>query len=210
VVDLSRFLSRMLPYLVGCPEPLAQQALLDSAIDFCSRTNAVSINLDPITAIKNIATYEVETPAQTGVSVIQKVWYDNRLLMPAAYEQATDIYNQPNGTPRFFFGEYVDEVYSITVVPAPEKTLPNGLRVRASLTPTRNATQVHDVLYDRYAEGIVHGAIAIVAAIPDQSYSDLTMAAASAIRARAETALARGEALHGNVQSSMSVKMRAF
>jgi hypothetical protein len=200
----------MLPYLIGCPEPLAKQALVDSAIDFCGRTNVVSVNLDPITVIRNIATYEVETPPQTSVSSIQKVWYDNKLLMPAAYEQALEIYNQPNGTPRFFFGEYVDEVYSITLVPAPEKNLPNGLRVRASLTPTRTATQVHDILFDRYAEGIVHGAIAIVAAIPDQPYSDLTLAAASAVRARAETAIARGEALHGNVQSSMSVKMRAF
>jgi hypothetical protein len=200
----------MLPYLIGCPEPLAQQALVDSAIDFCSRTNAVSVNLDPITVIRNIATYEVETPPQTRVSAVQRVWYDNKALLPAPYEQATDIYNQPNGSPRFFFGEYVDEIYSITLVPTPDKNLRNGLRIRTSLIPVRSATQVHDILFDRYAEGIVHGAIAIVAAIPDQSYSDLTLAAASAVRARAETALARGEALHGNVQSSMSVKMRAF
>lgn len=210
MVELSRFLPRMLPYLVGCPEPLATQALLDSAIDFCGRTNAVSESLDPVTAIRNIATYEVETPPQTRVSAIQKVWYEGRLLMPSSYEQATDIYNQPNGTPRFFFGEYVDEIYSLTLVPGPDKTLPNGLRIRASLIPTRSATRVHDILFDRYAEGIVHGAIAIVASIPDQPYSDLKLAAASAVKARAETAIARGDALHGNVQSSMSVKMRAF
>ena len=210
MVDLSRFLPRMLPYLVGCPEPLAKQALIDSAIDFCSRTNVVSVTLDPVAAIKNFPTYEIEAPAQTSISTIQRVWYDNSLLQSTSYEQATEIYNRPNGTPRFYFGEHVDEIFSITVVPAPDKNLPNGIRIRASLTPTRNATQVHDVLFDRYVEGIVHGAIAIVASIPDQAYSDLTIAGASAIRARAETTLARGDALHGGVQSSMSVKMRAF
>jgi hypothetical protein len=210
VVPLSRFLPRLLPYVVGCPEPLAQQALLDSAIDFCQRTSAVSVTLDPITVIKNIPTYEIETPAQTSVGTVQKVWYEGKLVLPAAYEQAIEIYDKPNGTPRFFFGQYVDEVYSLTLVPNPEKTSPNGLIVRAALTPTRTATQVHDLLFDRYVDAIVHGAIYQLCAIPDQPFTNLPQAAASALKARAEVSLARGEAMHGNVQSSKSVKMRAF
>jgi hypothetical protein len=210
VVELSRFLPRLLPYVVGCTEPLAKQALLDSAIDFCSRTNVVSITLDPITVLQGVSTYELDTPAQTGVSAVQRVWYEGKILAPAPYEQATELYNQPNGSPRFYYGEYVDEVYSITLTPAPDRKIVNGMRVRVSLTPTRTATQVHDILFDRYAEGIVHGALAILAAVPDQPFTDPVMAGASAIKARAETAIARGEAMHGNVQSSLSVKMRPF
>lgn len=210
MIELDRFLPRMLPYLVGCPDPLAKQALVDSAIEFCSRTNAVSTALDPISTVGGSATYELEPPAETKVSLVQRVWYEGDLIVPVPYEQATGIYGRPEGSPRFYFGEFVDEVYSITLVPTPDKNSSEGLRIRAALVPTRSATKLHDVLFDRYADAVVHGAIAIVASIPDQSYTDLRLAAESRAKARLESSTARGEALRGNVRSSMNVKMRAF
>lgn len=210
MVNLSQFFPRLLPYVVGCPEPLAQQALLDAAIEFCNKGNAVSLMLDPITTIKGTATYEIETPTQTGVSTVLKLWYDGNVLSPLPYEQALSLFNNPNGAPRFFYGQYVDEVYSITLLPTPDKTVPNGLQIRVALTPTRSATQVHTILYDRYADAIVQGAISTLSAIPDQPFTNLPQAAAAAVRFRAEANLARGEIMHGNVQSSLSVKMRAF
>lgn len=209
MVNLTSFLPRLLPYVPGCSEPLALQALLDSAIDFCNTASAVSVTLDPITVVDGIATYELETPTGTGVTTVQKVWYDNTILTAIPYESATARGN-PDGTPRYYYGEYVDEVYCITLLPTPEKTKANGLIVRAALTPTRSATQVHELLFDRYLEGVIAGAISIICAVPDQPFTDLKMAQANAVKARAEAAKARGEIMHGNVQSSMSVKMRAF
>jgi hypothetical protein len=210
VVNLDQFLPRMLPYLIGCPEPLAKQALVDAAIEFCGRTNAVSVALDPLSIADGVATYELEPPAQTSVSLVQRAWYGNRLLGPVPYEQAVNIYGPQTGSPRFYYGGFVDEVYSLTLWPTPDMDWPNGLRVRAALAPTRSATQVHDLLFERYADAVVHGAVASVASIPDQSYTDLKLAASSAAKARAEVLVARGEALRGNVQSSMSVTLRGF
>lgn len=210
MVNLSQFLPRLQPYVLGCPEPLAQQALLDSAIEFCTKSNAVSIQISPITATENVNTYVIGTPAQTGVSTILKLWYDGTVLPSIPYEQALSLFNNPNGTPRYYFGQYVNEVYSITLLPTPNKTVVDGLQIRAALTPTRSATEVHSILFDRYADAIVHGAISTLCAVPDQPFTNLPQAAASAVRFRAEANLARGEIMHGNVQSSLSVKMRAF
>ena len=199
-----------MPYVLGCPEPLAKQALLDAAIEFCNRSAAVSISLDPITVVKGIATYEVETPAQTGVAAVLRLWYDGHLLTPVPYDTATALFEQSGGTPRYFFGQYVDEVFSVTLMPTPDKPLANGLRIRAALTPNRNATQVHEILFDRYVDDVVQGAIGIICAVPDQPFSDAAQATVASTRARAGANLARGEIMHGNVQSSLSVKMRAF
>ena len=49
MIPLSAFFPRLLPNVLGCPEPLAQQALLDSAIEFCSRSLAVTTTLDRTT-----------------------------------------------------------------------------------------------------------------------------------------------------------------
>lgn len=210
VVNLDVFLPRLMPYVLGCPEPLAKQALLDAAIEFCNRSHAVSLALDPITVVKGIPTYEVETPTQTGVATVLKVWYEGNIITSLPYESATALFNHPNGTPRYYFGQYVDEVFSITLLPTPEKTVANGLQVRVALTPNRDATQVHDILFDRYVDDIVQGAIGIICAVPDQPFSDTAQATVASMRARVGANHARGEIMHGNVQSSLSVKMRAF
>jgi hypothetical protein len=211
VVELSQFLPRLMPYVLGVSEPLAIQALRDSAIRFCTDSNVVSTTLDPLTTIVAVPTYELEAPdAYTVVSTVLKVWYDGKIIPSVPYDTATGMYSTSPGAPRFFFGEMVDEVFSLTLMPTPDVTKANSLRVRVALKPTRTTTKVHDVLYDRYIEGIVNGAISILCAVPDQPYTDFGRAAAAGVAARALTNRARADTMHGNVQSSLSVQMRAF
>lgn len=210
MVELTEFFPRLLPYVQGCPDSLAKQALLDSAIGFCKASACVSVELDPVTVLANIDTYELDVPDQTTVATVQKVWYDGTLITPMPYDMATGQYSIPAGTPRYYFGSYIDEVYSLTLVPTPDTTLSNALRVRVALTPTRSATKVHDILYERYIEGVINGAIAIIANVPDESYTDFGKASAAGVAARINSNLARQEIMHGNVTSSLSVKMRGF
>lgn len=209
MVELKSFLPRLLPNVIGCPEPLAIQALLDSSIEFCHRSQVLMQMLDPITVREGIAVYELDTPSQTAVDQVLKVWYDGTLMSAAPYEMATALFN-PDGAPRYFFGQEIDETFVLSLLPTPDKTVRNGLQVRVSLRPTRAATQVFDVLYERHLEGIVAGALGILMATPDQSFTDLAMAGAQTVKARALANNARFEAMHGRVQSSLSVRMRTF
>lgn len=209
MIPLSAFFPRLLPSVLGCPEPLAQQALLDSAIEFCGRSLAVTTTLDAVTLREGLASFEVETPTNTTIAQILNLWYDGRELESAAYADATAM-STSNGDPRFFYGEDIDEVFNITLMPAPDRTVRSGVIVRAALKPTRTATTVHNVLFERYVQAITDGAQAILLAIPDQPFSDETKAQVMAVRARSGANNARVDALHGRVQSSMSVKMRSF
>lgn len=209
MVELKSFLPRLLPNVIGCPEPLALQALLDSSIDFCHRSQVLTYLLDPISVRENVSTYELDTPAQTTVDQVLKVWYDGNLMSSAPYETATALFN-PDGVPRYFYGQDVDETFTVNLLPTPDKTVRNGLLVRVSLRPTRAATEVFDILYERHMDGIVAGALGILMATPDQSFTDLAMAGAQTTKARALANNARFEAMHGRVQSSLSVRMRAF
>lgn len=209
MVELKSFLPSLLPYVMGCSEPLAIQALRDSAIEFCRRSLVVTTTLDPITVTQNTASYELEAPDQTVIEQVLKVWFEGKLLGAAPFEAATELYG-PAGSPRHFFGQDIDEVFSLTLLPTPDKTVRNSLRVRVALSPSRSATTVHDVLYERYEEGIVAGAKGILMAVPDQPFSDFNMAGAQAMQARAFANHARFDSTHGRVQSSLSVRMRAF
>jgi len=209
VIPLSAFFPRLLPSVIGCSEPLAQQALLDSAIEFCSRSLAVTTTLDAVTLREGIASFEVETPTNTTIAQVLNLWFDGRQIDPSPYNEATDT-SATTGEPRYFYGEDIDEVFNITLLPAPDRTVRSGVIVRAALKPTRSATTVHNILFERHAQAIVDGALAILMGIPDQSFSNEQKAMVMGSSARAKANAARTDALHGRVQSSMSVKMRAF
>lgn len=209
VIELSKFYPRLIPSVVGCPEPLAQQALLDSAISFCDQSLAVTANLDPITIPVGINAVELEPPTDTTVAQILYVWYDKNLLNAVPFGQFTGIY-RPNGSPVDYTIEYIDEVVNLMVYPAPEKQIKNGCVVRCALRPTRDATKVHDILYQRYAEGIVAGAQAVLCAMPDQPWTDYARAMQMGVLARAKANQARADMMFGRVQASMTVQMREF
>lgn len=209
MVNLTSFLPRLLPNVMGCSEPLALQALLDSAIDFCGNSLAVVQTLDPITVPSGTASFELDVPAQTSVAQVMNVWFDGMLIGPQPQFQATDVAGT-NGTPRYYYGEEIDEAYSLTFMPAPDVTVSNGTVVRVALKPTRNATTVPTVLFERYVDAIVAGAQAILHGTQDQPYSNEQKALFMARVARSKTSAARVDALHGRVVSSMSVQMRAF
>lgn len=210
MVNLSQFFSRLMPYVVGCPEPLAQQALLDSAIEFSRRSQVVTTQLDPVTVRADVATYEFDAPSgQVEVDQVLKVWLDGELLPPAPYEHAVEVFAAPS-SPSYVYGQSIDEVFTLTLLPPPDKTIRNGLAARVSLRPTRSATQVYDILYDRHAEGIVAGALAALMAVPEQPFTNMPLSQVHAVKARALANNARFDAMHGRVQSSLSVRMKRF
>ena len=209
MVNLKDFFPRLIPHVLGCPEPLAQQALLDAAIAFCDQSLVVTTTLDPITVPVGIANVELDTPTSTTVSQVLNCWFDHQLLHAAPYAQATGLY-LPDGAPREYFGERVDEVFNLHLLPAPDKVVRNGLVVRVALRPTRTATQVHDILFDRFADAIVYGAAARLMAISDQPFTDDAKSLAYERMARSRAVAARADMLQGQVQSSMRVTMRAF
>jgi hypothetical protein len=209
VVDLKSFLPRLLPYVVGCPEPLALQALRDSAIEFCQRSLVLTTLLDPINLRAGVANYEIQPPENTQVAQTLKAWTDGVLLQPIPYEMA-GVLSLPGGQPRYFYGQEIDESYFLTLLPTPEKKLTGGLKVRAALRPSRSTDTVNDLLYERYAPAVVDGAMGILMAVPNQPFTDFGMAGARLASARSQASAARQDALSGRVQSSLSIRMRAF
>jgi hypothetical protein len=209
VVPLSQFFPRLLPHVMGCSEPFAAQALLDSAIDFCQSTLAVVETLDPITVPIGADTVEIELSPGTQVAQVLSVAFDNSFVSP---RPAWDKFTPPTGpgTPVFFVGVERDEAFHVQLIPAPDRLAPQGLRIKLALSPTRTATEVPTVLFDRYVEHIINGALARLYSTPDVGFYNEPKAAVAAAKARAGITSARIDSAHGRVVTSMRVQMRAF
>lgn len=212
MVSLDAFLPRLLPYVIGVAQPLAHQALLDTAIQFCEETGVVRHTTSPVLTVAGQATYDVDLPSQTELSRVLKVWVGWRMVYAAPEAMvdsvrgvSTDVTND-TGT---IHAASVIEPGTITLVAAPSE---DGFQivVRAATRPTRSATQVDDALFNRWCDAITSGAIYRLASVPGQPFSDPNQAQIAFGMFRQQLNLAKIQANRGPMGGAVSVKLRPF
>lgn len=195
----------------GCPQPVALQALLDTAIDFCERTMAVRHTADPVRVRAGEPTYDVDMPGESAVVRILNVWYDGARLELAPAQMVTEhgahVVGQAVGTPR---AAYVIEPATVRVFPVPDLASDGLLTVQAALKPSRKAQRVDDILYDDWAEAIVAGAVARLAAVPGTSFSNADLVVLGAAQYQAGLNAAKLESRKGRVVGDVRVMGHTF
>lgn len=209
MVPVSAFLSRLLPHVLGCPEPLAQQALVDAAISFCDQTLVIQNELEPVDVVAGTNLYELDLPSHTRVAQIMRVRFGERWLGAAPAQGRRELEGM-TGMPAYFFTQVVDELLTLQLYPKPDKDLPAGLAVRVALSPTRTATQFPSVLFDEWADVIVDMARAAIHDTPGQSFTSEAKAVVLQQKTRHRVSVARIESMRGRVASSLSVSQRGF
>ena len=213
---LDVFLSRLLPSVNGCPDPLARQALIDAAIEFCEETQVVQVTSEPQGVTKAVGVYDLDMPAQQGVVVTLKAWYGVTPLQPApitavnsilAYVSSAGTDTPTLGTPAYFY-EFSPAV--IGVYPVPDSTAESMFSARVATKPLRSATQVEDVLYNDWVEAIVCGAKYRLHSMPEQFFSSDAKAAQALAQFRGQVIRAKSAGLRGRVSSSLAVSPVRF
>lgn len=216
--SLDVFLSRLLPLLPGCPDPTAKQALLDASIEFCEETHVAQVVTDPVSLYPDQQNYTLGIPAQTEVARLVKAWSGTRILtqVEPVLNDSSLLHTNPIGTtyaatgaPRILTLTLEGDV---TLYPTPDISAAAAemFTARVAVKPTRDATQVPDVLYTSWAEAIVAGAAFRLASMPAQAFSDDGLAAASHTRFRYFINRARIEANRGRLVGPAAVRNRPF
>lgn len=207
MIATTEFLPRLLPHVSGCSQPMALQALVDSAIAFCEDSLAVRQRLDDQTTRLGQATFDIDPPPQQAVSRILKVWVDGFEIsaMPA---DRVDDGRFLTSRPRSFYtlqdgSETLGMLYPI---PDGEYTLV----AEVALRPTRSATSFHDDLFHIWLEHIVTGAVARLMSTQDQPFTNLVLGQNAFAKALYMTRRARVEGSYGRVRGTMNVKQRPF
>lgn len=193
-------MSRLMVWVPSCPKPLAEQSLLDAAIDFCQRTECVRYVAGPVAAVAGQATYTIPLPQDVRVRRIHKAEFLGRDL-----SLDTSVPSTPNSGEPWALTSPAPGV--VTVYPTPDKTVGQALAVHAILEPTRNATLLPDELFHTWCETIIAGAVYRITSIPDQSFSNPMVAADAS--ARYQMGLSRASAESDNSQITTNARVRA-
>lgn len=209
---LSAFLSRLSPLVPACPEPLAYQALVDSARDFCTQTEVIEEYLPAATLEDGTAQYELDMVAGVELVRVKRVWLDGTQIpmLPAALRASQKNYDpgQSSGTPRY---ACVVERDMATVVPTPDANAEGmQLSVLAVTRPVLDARVVNDALLLDWGESIVHGAVSRLASNPNVPFSNLDQAMISGAKYMAGVSAARMERNRGRVAGHMTMRGPKF
>lgn len=168
----------ILPDVRDCPWPMAKSRLILAARDFCSRTSAWRIELDPFKSIAGVAEYPelIESRQMEVVRVLRAYFGEKKLVPvnPGAFF-ALRVERQRVGPPEFMTvrGD------AILLHPAPSESGVEIL-VEATFKPSLTSTTFPTELWNQYGETIADGAKARLYKSPGKPYTDLNMAAVAA------------------------------
>ena len=199
--SLDKFMPRLLPWVTGCPLPLAQQELVRSAIAFCEETNAVCTDTDPIQLVIGAAEYDSGIDSDQELTRVMGAWLGGRPLSLLVRED----HSEDTGTP---VAASVGQMNTVVVYPTPDKQTSDKLRLRVATRPKITARRLDDALLNKWSEGVVFGAIARLCAIPGQPFSDSAQAMSADVHFWRAVNRARVESRRGEVASSLSVRNR--
>jgi len=206
---LSAFFPRILPYLPGCPEPLAAQVLVNAAIEFCDASLVLRQNLDTFNTVVGRVQYDLDPPsAQHNISRVMGVTLDYKELVAGMAEALRGDMPTAPAKPRGFYTDRTDSVFTLMLSPPPDEVY--SVLVNVALSPARTATQLDDDLYNTWINPIVSSAIAQAMQIPGQPFSNPAQAQILLNSVARQTVTSRIEGNYGFVRGSMRVRSRPF
>lgn len=178
-IPYEAFLPEILPMVPGCPDSLIESSVRSAAIEFCQRSEAYQIDLDPVTTVDRIYEYDLDSPRGTSVQKILWATHQGRDLEPVTttlLEQRLPRWREKGqeGVPKFFVQQSSKTFH---LAPVPATKVVNGTIVRAVLKPTFESTACDDDVMTDYRDTIINGALFRLLRMPNKEWSDLTSAA---------------------------------
>lgn len=194
------FMPLIRPHLASCPEATIKTYLGITAADFFTRTHLWREDIDSIYVAPGV--YEYDLDAEALVEDLISVTVDRREITHTDMRLVPNDQRYDVGFPQHY---WIHSDNSIRLHPIPEERV--TVRLAAVLRPSRTGTSVPDWIFEMWADIIVAGAVARIAAIPRKDWSDAAQAEENRARYERGVTDARVRDMRG---VGHSVRMRRF
>lgn len=205
-------LPRVMPHVIGCPEPLAIDELRRAAQRFYRQTRAIRSDSAPVAVAAQQAEVPVApTDPDQRLAGIESAWYDELELSPVTEHELDNTYGRDwvdrTGRPSCY---YMPRRGVLRLFPTPDVAAATGLRVRAWFYPADSAAGLDDDEMDANGDAFVDGALSRLMIIPGRPWTDMNLATArgSAFNKAVEDEGAR--ATRSNVGARIYSRVRWF
>ena len=154
----SAFYPDVLSELPGAPLPVVDDWLRNMAIEFCERSKAHVVDLDPVDAVANQMEYALDLPTGTELVEVVSAWFSGDKITPkspAFLENKYGDWAAEIDTPQFYLQQ---DTENLLLVPAPSTAEVGAIKIKAAIKPTVTATGIDDWLFSQWHLALAAGA----------------------------------------------------
>lgn len=170
------FHPRVMPYVIGCPVPMVNQALIDASREFCVTTKAWRTT-ESFPAFTGFDAYDFDKPFASEVVQVLRASVDGKPLKLKNVGALPRYDNEVSERDAALY-RVNDEQYRILPQPGAGQTV----SITLALRPTESGTGVGDEVFSKFAATIAAGARAILQRMPRREWTDLAQAQIDAMR----------------------------
>jgi hypothetical protein len=168
----AEFYDYVLPHVPNCPLVMADMHIRMAAQQFCEKTLAWIVDLDPVKTTSAAIEYDIDMTSQQELVQITKATIDGK---PVA------VGNEANLPANWKTSAYPErQVFSIdrkTFFLIPQQSADLDVTLTVALKPSNLATGITNEIYANYVQDIADGAKAMLMMVPKKPYTDVALAA---------------------------------
>ena len=204
----SSLIKEVLPYVPLCPDTLAEQAIRSATIEFCERSKAYILDMDPFNTISGVYEYDFEIPTGTEVHQVLYMTYNGRdmdPISPRSLELNYPDWRDRTGNPHVYLQKTPTTFW---VVPVPSGS--DQIIASIALKPTRSSNNIDTTISNTYRDAIIYGALYRLLRMPHREWSDIGAAQEYSFQFSQEIQQAELRARGGDLGVKRTVKYKGI
>lgn len=204
----SSLVKEVLPYVPMCPDTLVEQNIRAAAIEFCERSKAYILDMDPFTTISGVYEYDFEIPSGTEVHQILYMTEDGNdmdPISPRSLELNYPDWRDRTGNPHVYLQKTPTSFWLVPV--------PSGARqviVSVALKPSRTSNNIDTTISNQYRDAIIYGALYRLLRMPSREWTDVNAAREYLAQFNMEITQAELRARGGDLGVKRTVKYKGI
>ena len=204
----SSLVKEVLPYVPLCPDSLVEQNIRSAAIEFCERSKAYILDMDPFNTTAGVYEYDFDVPTGTEVHQVLYMTEDGNdmdPISPRSLELNYPDWRDRTGNPHVYLQKTSTTFW---VVPVPSGS--RQIIASVALKPTRTSNNLDTNITNQYRDAIIYGALYRLLRIPNREWTDVGAAREYLAQFNTEITQAELRARGGDLGVKRTVKYKGI
>ena len=167
----SSLVKEVLPYVPLCPDSLVEQNIRAATIEFCERSKAYILDMDPFNTIAGVYEYDFDIPVATEVHQVLYMTHDGNdmdPISPRSLELNYPDWRNRTGNPHVYL-QKSSSLFWIVPVPSGSKQIIASV----ALKPTRTSNNIDSTVSNQYRDALVYGTLYRLLRMPNREWTDV-------------------------------------
>lgn len=204
----SSLVKEVLPYVPLCPDSLVEQNLRSATIEFCERSKAYILDIDPFSTISGVFEYDFDIPTGTEVHQVLLMTHDGNdmdPISPRSLELNYPDWRNRTGNPHVYL-QKTPSTFWIVPVPSGSKQVIASV----ALKPSRTSNNIDTTISNQYRDAILYGTLYRLLRMPNREWTDIGAAQEYSFQFMQELKQAELRARGGDLGVKRTVKYKGI